>query len=43
MRNRIIHAYFDLNLDVIWRTVQEDLPVIIEQLRAIPGVHKASH
>lgn len=21
MRNRLIHAYFDINLDILWRTV----------------------
>ena len=26
MRNRLIHAYFDINLDVVWKTVTRDLP-----------------
>jgi len=26
MRNRLIHAYFDINRDIVWRTVVEDLP-----------------
>jgi len=26
MRNRLIHSYFDINLDIVWQTVQEDLP-----------------
>ena len=26
MRNRIAHGYFDLNLDVVWETVQTALP-----------------
>ena len=31
MRNRLIHAYFDINLDILWQTVTEDLkPLIIE-------------
>ncbi len=25
MRNRLIHGYFDVNLDVVWKTVEEDL------------------
>ena len=29
MRNRLIHAYFDVNLDIVWRTAQEDLPGLI--------------
>lgn len=35
MRNRIIHAYDDINLDVVWDTVTNDLPVLIAQLEAI--------
>jgi len=26
MRHRLVHAYFDINLDILWRTVQNDLP-----------------
>jgi uncharacterized protein with HEPN domain len=26
MRHRLVHAYFDINLDILWKTVQEDLP-----------------
>lgn len=35
MRNRIIHAYFDIRLDVVWRTVAEDLPLLIAELEKI--------
>ena len=35
MRNRLVHAYFSINLDIVWRTVQEDLPVLIAQLERI--------
>ena len=35
MRNRMIHAYFDVDQDEVWRTVTEELPVLAEQLRAI--------
>jgi len=35
MRNRIAHGYFDINLDVVWETVQSALPELIEQLNAI--------
>jgi len=34
MCHRLVHAYFDINLDILWRTVQEDLPPIIAQLEA---------
>ena len=37
MRNRLIYAYFDINMDVVWNTVQQDLPGLIAQLdRTIP-------
>jgi uncharacterized protein with HEPN domain len=26
MRDMIIHHYFDLDMELIWRTIQEDLP-----------------
>jgi uncharacterized protein with HEPN domain len=29
MRHRLIHAYFDINLDIVWRTLREDLPGLI--------------
>jgi uncharacterized protein with HEPN domain len=36
MRHRLVHAYFDINLDILWRTVQEDLPSLIAKLESIP-------
>ena len=35
MRNRIIHAYFDINLDIVWRTLQEDLPGLISLIEPL--------
>ena len=35
LRDRLIHAYFDINLDVVWRTVMEDLPPLITELEKI--------
>ncbi len=35
MRNRLIHGYFDINLDVVWRTVKEDLPDLVTKLEEI--------
>ncbi|MEI2692864.1 MAG: HepT-like ribonuclease domain-containing protein [Anaerolineae bacterium] len=32
MRHRLIHAYFDINLDILWKTVQNDLPPLAETL-----------
>jgi uncharacterized protein with HEPN domain len=35
MRNRLIHAYFDINLDILWKTIKEDLPPLIYKLQEI--------
>ena len=35
MRNRIAHGYFDINLDVVWDTVQAALPALLTQLPAV--------
>ncbi len=35
MRNRLVHAYFSINLDIVWQTVKEDLPRLITQLERI--------
>ncbi len=32
MRNRLIHAYFEVDLDVVWTTVIEDLPPLLATL-----------
>ncbi len=35
MRNRIAHGYFDINLDVVWDTVQTALPELAAQLLSL--------
>ena len=35
LRNRLIHGYFDINLDIVWDTVQKDLPPLIGGLKDI--------
>lgn len=38
MRHRLVHAYFDINLDILWKTVREDLPALIAELGpAVPA------
>jgi uncharacterized protein with HEPN domain len=32
MRDRLIHHYFDINLDILWQTVSDDLPRLLEAL-----------
>ena len=35
MRNRMAHGYFEINLGVVWNTVQEDLKPLEAQLSAL--------
>lgn len=35
MRNRMAHGYFEINLDVVWETVQEWLPELLKELPAV--------
>jgi uncharacterized protein with HEPN domain len=37
MRNRLIHAYFSINLDVVWSTSTEDIPSFITELKTLLG------
>jgi uncharacterized protein with HEPN domain len=37
MRNKLMHEYFGVNEQVVWRTVQEDLPALIPILRRMLG------
>jgi len=32
MRNRLVHGYFDINLDIVWSTISEDLPALLGSL-----------
>lgn len=35
MRNRLIHGYFDINLDIVWKTVETDIPSLVNNLEEI--------
>jgi uncharacterized protein with HEPN domain len=35
MRNRLIHGYFNINLDIVWQTVTQDFPPLIDELEKI--------
>lgn len=36
MRDRLVHHYFDINLDVLWRTVTLELPALLDALAGRP-------
>jgi len=35
MRNKLVHAYFDINYKIVWSAVKEDIPQLLQQLKAI--------
>lgn len=35
LRNRIVHDYFGLDLEIIWQIIQRDLPELEKQVRAL--------
>ncbi|MBW4639340.1 MAG: DUF86 domain-containing protein [Gloeocapsa sp. UFS-A4-WI-NPMV-4B04] len=35
MRNRLTHAYFEVNLDIVWQVVTNDLPALVIKLEQI--------
>jgi uncharacterized protein with HEPN domain len=41
MRDKLIHDYFGVSLEVVWRTVKEDLPSMIGEVREMIRNHKS--
>lgn len=35
LRNRLIHAYDEINFDTLWEIIRDQVPPLIEQLEAI--------
>jgi len=35
MRNRLIHGYFDINAEIVWKTATIELPTLLESLRSL--------
>ena len=35
MRNRLIHAYFDVDRDILWKTATEEIPALLPELRRL--------
>ena len=35
MRNRLIHAYFDVDTEMVWETVQVEIPEVIVKLTVL--------
>ncbi len=37
MRNAVAHGYFKVDLEIVWKTIHNDLPVLYSQVRKILG------
>ena len=37
MRNRLAHAYFDVDTELVWKTINTELPVLQKRLRELLG------
>jgi len=37
MRNRIVHGYDEVDFDILWTVIHQDLPLLIVQLKATLG------
>lgn len=37
MRNALAHGYFKVDLEIVWKTIHNDLPRLAEQVRDIMG------
>jgi uncharacterized protein with HEPN domain len=37
LRNRIVHDYFGVDLEVVWVIVNDELPVLLREIQAILG------
>ena len=35
MRNRVVHAYFDIEPDIVWKTALDELPELLPRLRTL--------
>lgn len=39
-RDRLIHGYFDVDLDIVWKIISSDLPSLVQQLeKALSNKH----
>jgi uncharacterized protein with HEPN domain len=40
MRNVLIHEYFGVDVETVWRTITDDLPALEHRLRTLIGPHR---
>lgn len=39
-RNRIVHAYFDIDKDILWKAAAEEIPALAAMLRTLAGAEE---
>lgn len=37
MRNKVIHEYIAVDLEILWKTINEDFPKLKEQIKGLSG------
>ncbi len=40
MRNRLVHDYYDINLDTVWNVIVEDIPPLMEWVEEVLAKEK---
>ncbi len=40
MRNQLVHAYFDINRDILWTTVTEAAPPLVERISKVSQMNE---
>lgn len=43
LRNIVIHEYFRVNLEIVWETIQNELPFLADQLRQTLNPQMSDH
>lgn len=38
MRDKLIHAYFGVDLDAVWKTVKKDIPSLKKDIKKLKGI-----
>jgi len=42
MRDRLIHAYDAVDMEQVWKTLQADIPALIDSLSPLAGEERSS-
>ncbi len=42
MRNRMIHVYDDIDMNLVWRTIRSDIPGLLAELAPLVAADRAS-